>query len=192
MVVDFAKILQPINIATKNKLFVVLALCFGGHFLSALEDYINDRTPFAGLLSSFDYLTFVEVQDGFVKYYSSLFMDKNGNVALDELNTTIKDEDRKYVFFSCSYLFKLSFIEYLKVSTNKNITERTNRLLSRIKNNNKNIDITSTRKQLKKFFHKDNQKDFFEEMKSNFLMFDLDPKNKENFDIDYSKVLEET
>lgn len=183
--------LQKINIELKNKLIVVFALCHGIHFLSVFYEFMNSRTPFAGLITSADYLRVSEIKYGFPKFYKIIINAKNGNDALNGLNELIENEDRRYSFLSCRWLFKEAFIQYLKQCSSKERNKRTERIITKIKNTNPNAEITKIRKEIKQFLHKENQKVFFDKTRNNFLMLDLDDSNKILYDINYKDVLNE-
>jgi hypothetical protein len=188
---DFAILIQEINIELKNKLVVVLALCHGIHFLSAFYNLIESRSPFAGLIACGDISKVEEIKNGFPRFYKYLLSSNNGNIALKELNKIINDEGRLYSLLTCRYLFKQAFIEYLKLCSANQVTKRTERIISKIKITNPKIDITKVRKDLKTHLHKNNQKNIFMNIRDIFLMYDLDPSNKELFRIEYSDISQE-
>jgi hypothetical protein len=188
---ELASRLQKINIELKNKLIVALALCHGIHFVSVLYEYMNSRTPFAGLITSADFLKVSEIKYGFPKFYEIIINARNGNEAIKGLNQSISNEDRSYSFLSCRWLFKNAFIQYLKLCSAKERNKRTERIITNIKKTNSNAEITHIRKEIKQYLHKNNQKDFFESTRDIFLMYDLDESNRELFEISFQDVLNE-
>lgn len=188
---DLAKTLQRINIELKNKLVVAFALCYGINFLSVFYDFMNSRTPFAGLIASADYVKVGEIKYGFQKFYKRILETKNGNDALKCLNEFISEDDRQYSFLSCRWLFKEAFVQYLKLCSAKERNRRTERIITKIKSTNPNADITKIRKELKLYLHKNNQKEYFIMTRDKFLMYDLDESNKSLFPIDYQDVMNE-
>jgi len=188
---ELALLLQKINIELKNKLVVIFAFCYGIHFLSVFYDFITSRTPFAGLITSADYVMAGEIRDGFLQFYRKIFETRNGNDALKGLNDFIHEEDRKYSFLSCRWLFKEAFIKYLKLCSAKERTQRTERIITKIKKTNPNAEITKTRKEIKQYLHKNNQREYFTAARNNFLMYDLDESNKALFNINYQEVMNE-
>lgn len=188
---DLAIWLQKINIELKNKLIVVFALCHGIQFLSVFFEFINSRTPFAGLITSADYVKVSEIKYGFPKFYKIIINARNGNDAIKGLNELIKDEDRSYSFLSCRELFKEAFVQYLKLCSSKERNKRTERIITKIKKTNPNAEITKIRKEIKQYLHKNNQKEYFDKAREKFLMYDLDESNKTLYNISYQDVLNE-
>jgi len=183
--------LQKINIELKNKLIITLALCHGIHFLSVFYEYMNSRTPFAGLITSSDVVKVSEIKYGFPIFYEIIINARNGNEAIKGLNQLILNENRSYSFLSCRWLFKEAFIHYLQLCSAKERSKRTEKIITSIKKNNPNADITKIRKEIKQYLHKNNQKDFFESTRDVFLMYDLDKSNRELFEINFQDVLNE-
>lgn len=188
---DLAVRLQKLNIELKNKLVVVFALCYGMHFLSAFYEFMNSRTPFAGLVASADYVKVGEIKYGFQKFYKKILETKNGNDAIKGLNAFISEEDRRYSFLSCRWLFKKAFVQYLKLCSAKERNKRTERIITKIKDSNPSADITKIRKELKQYLHKNNQETYFKTARDKFLMYDLDESNKSLFNIDYQEIMNE-
>ena len=187
---DVAVILQKINIELKNKLVVVFALCYGINFLSVFGDFVNSRAPFAGLLSTADYLLVDEIQKGFIKFYKGILETRNGNEAIKTLNEIITEENRHYSFLSCRWLFKQSFIEYLKLCTVKQRNQRVENIITKIKTTNPKVEINKIRKEIKHYLHKHNQKEYFQKTRDKFLMYDLDESNQTLFYIDFQEVMD--
>lgn len=188
---ELAVRLQKINIELKNKLVAVFALCHGIHFLSVFYEFMNSRTPFAGIIISADFVRVSEIKYGFPKFYEMIINARNGNDAIKGLNELINDEDRSYSFLSCRWLFKEAFIQYLKLCSSKERNKRTERIITKIKKTNPNAEITKIRKEIKQYLHKNNQKDFFNTSRDKFLMFDLDESNRTLFGINFQDVMNE-
>ncbi|OGV14128.1 MAG: hypothetical protein C4517_07615 [Stygiobacter sp.] len=188
---DLAFRLLKMNIELKNKLVVVFALCYGVHFLSAFYEFMDFRTPFAGLIASTDYVKAGEIKYGFQKFYKMILETKNGNDAIKGLNELINEEDRRYSFLSCRWLFKEAFVQYLKLCSAKERNKRTERIITKIKSTNPNAEITKIRKELKEYLHKNNQEKYFITARDKFLMYDLDGSNKSLFAIEYHEIMGE-
>lgn len=189
---DIIKYFERFNILSSNNLIVALALCKGGHILSALEHHITKRAPFAALIYSFEEITNIEIYEGFPKFYNSLLEGEDVSIALKQLNILIKDEVKQFSWISCAFLLKEVFKYYLAgYSSSKTRNEVLNRSLDNFREYNSGIDfdVNFVRKVFKEKIKPENQGNFFEIVKTQYLMFDLDSNNRKRFPIKFDEVL---
>ncbi|MCJ7553914.1 MAG: hypothetical protein MUO34_08525 [Ignavibacteriaceae bacterium] len=183
---------ERFNIPSRNNLIVSLALCNGGHILSALKHHITKRAPFAALIYTFEEVTNIEIYEGFPKFYNSLLEGEDVSVALKQLNILIEDETKQFSWISCAFLLKESFKYYLaEYSSSKTRNEVLNKSLDNFREYNSGIDfnVNFVRKVFKEKIKPENQGDFFEIVKTQYLMLDLDPSNRKRFPIKFDEVL---
>lgn len=183
---------ERFNISTKNNLILSLALCKGGYILNALDNHITKRAPFAALIYTFEEVKNIEIYKGFPKFYNSLFKDKDASIALNQLNTLIPEKSRQFSWLSCTWLLTETFKYYLAQNTSsKSRNEVVNKSLDnfRMHNKGKDFDVKNVRKIFKERVKPENQELFFEHVMHQYLMFDLEPKNRNRFPIKYSEIL---
>lgn len=183
---------ERFNINTNNNLIVSLALCKGGYILSALDNHITKRAPFTALIYSFDEVKNIEIYKGFPNFYNSLFRDKDASVALNHLNDLIEEETRHFAWLSCTWLLTETFKYYLAgYSSGKTRNEVINKSLDNFRkyNSGKDFNVNQFRRLFKEQIKPENQEKFFEEVKNQYLMIDIEPKNGNRFPIKYNDIL---
>ena len=79
----------------KNNLMLVLALCYGGYITKCFNP--DKRAPFRYLLSSTNKVYDIELQNGFMQFYNTIFFSNQKELSLYELNSHIKDDKSKFV-----------------------------------------------------------------------------------------------
>lgn len=80
------ELITPINISMGLNLVLVLALCFGGSFASAIRTI--DRAPVLGLIGPKREVTIGELEKGFPAFYRTFFESLSFNKAIEVLNSS--------------------------------------------------------------------------------------------------------
>ena len=93
---EFADHCRKINRASKNNLFVVMAVCHG--YQSILSVDIKDVTPFYILIGPERTVTAGYIEDHFPKFYETLIRKQDIDAAIQ----VIADEYRMYLSENCS------------------------------------------------------------------------------------------
>lgn len=66
---------RKINIIIKNKLFIIMATCYGRHLYKGVDPY--NKSPFSGYISAREAIYPEEIVDKFIPLYESLLQDGN-------------------------------------------------------------------------------------------------------------------
>lgn len=172
-----------LNIATKNNLLVVLAVCNGAYLTEIIK--LTDRAPCWGLIGPAKTIQAGVVLASFSAFYAELLKTGDGGQALRLLNEAVPEGQAGYYFTTAEIFFKRVFEKYLTVSCSKKALD------GRARNMRKELKrlgsaIIPSMGQLKRKLAKANEP--FEKYKKLFFMIDLYPENGNRFTIEYSDV----
>lgn len=176
-------ILTKINIASRMNLFVSLAVCHGAYLL--MQYQLDQRAFCSGLLGSFEKIMISDLKIRFTEFYQELFTSFDMNKAYQRLLNSNPGVKIDYKCISAIEIFYRIYRNY--IITQVNDPERLKqRALDAAHTNGL---IFKTRQQERSFqydfanqIHK-TKNQYYVEHSTKFLMTDLFPEKKKDFNI---------
>ncbi len=187
---ELADLLTPINRASRNNLFVVLAVCYGAAMKEILEAQ-RERAPVFGLVGHTDTIHQKNFPRGFRAFYKEIVFAADGDQALVELNDEGKEEkeDVEYRLRTAEGAFRDRLRNPVKNFTDKKTKSRKiDDLLTIGMQHQKSqpLGLGKTRKIVKGKIKQLEQT--FNAMLDKYLMVDLFPEERERFSLTYQDV----
>lgn len=174
-------IITPLNIATQLNLVLVLALCFGGSFASAIRT--TDRAPVLGLIGPTREVTVREIERGFSSFYHTLFKSFSFKEAIKTLNSTASAQ---YYHVSAERFFYTVWAKYkIDLCSTEEINKRARRMYRTVKK--QKLPKSPSIGQLKRLI-RSKEKSLFEEYRDKYFMYDIYTTNKDRFPVTYKKA----
>ena len=175
--------LTAINIASRMNLFVSLAVCHGAYLLT--QYHMNQRAFCFGVLGSFDALKVSDLKIRFNEFYEELFTSFDVVKAYQRLLNANPGVDEDYECISALEMFYKNYRNYIlkEVEDPERVKERA---LEAAQEAGIVLDtqekIEAFQRDFAKALHQTKEK-YYVEHSTNFLMTDLFPEKKEDFNI---------
>ncbi len=83
---ELAQMTRKINQSVKNNLIVSFATCYSGYFIKAID--ISKPAPFHGSIITLELLSISEIEIRFHSFFSSLLLNPDFDLAIQNLNET--------------------------------------------------------------------------------------------------------
>jgi len=172
--------LIPLNVATNLNVVLILATCFGGSFVRAINT--TDRAPVLGLIGPMRELTAGELEIDFKGFYKNLFLSGALSEAVSALTT--RAGDNLYYRETADGFFFTAWAGYKqKHATPSAVRERAKKIYRRVKNETGRhvAGVGSIKRSLKS-----KEKSLFEKFRNRYFMYDVDSNNITRFPITYN------
>lgn len=175
--------LTDINIASRMNLFVTLAVCHGAYLLT--QYHLNQRAFCYGVLGSFDALKVSDLKIRFNEFYEELFTSFDVVKAYQRLLNSNPDVNGDYECISALEMFYKNYRNYIlkEVEDPERVKERA---LETAKEGGLILDTQVNRENFQREFAKQlhqTKEKFYVEHSTKFLMIDLFPEKKEDFNL---------
>lgn len=176
-------ILTKINIASRMNLFVSLAVCHGAYLL--MQYQLDQRAFCSGLLGSFDEIKVSDLKIRFTEFYQELFTTFDMNKAYQRLLNSNPCVEIDYKCISALEIFCRIYKNY--IITQVNDPERVKqRALDAAKANGLRLETRQQKRSFQRDFAKQIHKtknQYYMEHSTKFLMMDLFPEKKNDYNI---------
>lgn len=179
--------LTEINLSTRNGLLVTMATCYGAYLINIVS--ITDRSPFWAIIAPDTTVNNTTLCQSYQEFYTKLLDTLDGDSALNILNQN--KEGIQFNFLNTEALYCKAFKGYLENHCNlAAFKER----LERIK---KDVDPEVKAKlgeaKIEEFaknflLSHEQQSDYFEKLKRQFLMIDLFQENAGRFNLSFEDL----
>jgi hypothetical protein len=107
---DLISIMRPLNVLSKNNLFLVLASCHGvniGEYISVFS-----RVPFRGAIAPAEEVSKREIEEGFLAFYEVFF--SNTLISIHDAITALNQgEDNRFMYIHAWYVFDFLWRKFL-------------------------------------------------------------------------------
>lgn len=176
--------LVPINTATNLNVVLVLAACYGGSFVRAIDT--TDRAPVLGLVDPMRELAAHDIHVDFRAFYDELFLGESLASAVAKL--TARTGDSLYYRETAESFFFAAWANYKNNYCTKDILHQRARKLYRRakKTDGQRAPSVGSIKRLLVSREPEN----FEKFRDTYFMYDLDSDNRTRFPVRYRDVEE--
>ena len=174
--------LIPLNVAMHLNLMVVLASCYGGTFIKALQ--LSDRAPVWGLIGPKQTISSGEVETDFGTFYRTLFSTGSPREAVDALNHV--STPSIYVRTTAEGFFYRVWRGYKdKHCTPQMLKARARRMREHAKELKlvPQVKVSEFKKRLIQ-----DEPNLFNKYRDTYFMCDLYPENQQRFSVTYEKA----
>ncbi len=174
--------LVPLNIAMRLNLMVVLASCYGGAFIKAID--LSDRAPVWGLIGPTQEVGAGELGKDFGVFYRTLFSTGSPKASVEALNQV--SSPNLYLRTTAEGFFYRVWHNYKeKQCTPKKLKQRGRRMRDSAKK--QKISPLPKAAEFKKTLLRQ-ESEAFNKFRDSYFMYDLYPENKDRFSVTYEKA----
>lgn len=176
-------ILTEINIASRMNLFVSLAVCHGAYLLTQYQ--LDQRAFCSGLLGSFEKIKISDLKIRFTEFYQELFTTFDMNKAYQRLLNSNPSVEIDYKCISALEIFYRIYRNYIITQVNdpKRVKQRA---LDAAKADGLILETRQQKRSFQRDFAKQlhrTKNQYYVEHSTKFLMIDLFPEKKKDFNI---------
>jgi hypothetical protein len=176
-------LLREINVATRMRLLVCIAACFGAYLGQRLD--LTERAAFVALLSPSTGVFPDNLFRAYSTFYREMLMTLDGDHALAQMGNA-NPGSRPLAFVDATYFFKLAYRRYLQKQCTPNA------LLNRAvaiqdRQRLQGLPIANVNEILRHL--SDSEPAFFETFRDTYFMRDLFPENSARFPVMRSDVI---
>jgi hypothetical protein len=181
---DIKPLITRINVATRNRLLVILSCCHGGHLASIIQT--TDRSPCWGLVGPVTEVSDVRLLDAYTQFYGIVLNGGGGSAAIAALNSHLPEDTPHFLFTTSRDFFRTTYKKYLdRFCTDQAMRDRAKEIQNRGRQlyHDAKVKLDVIEGQLR-----GGTPGRFEQHKVHFFMYDLDEENRRRFQIDWSDM----
>jgi len=184
---DLYNDLIEINSVVGNNVFITLAVCYGAYIMELIKP--NNPSPFWGFIGSFETIEESDLMIRYNEFYDEFLKSFDLDSAVKRLHESNQNIPSSYSFINSELTFKNVLRQYFEQKfTEIEIKKRFNDGLSQEKINIKDRNAKHNFRIKFKVELLKSKKNYFEEHKSKFFMFDNFPENKKRFKVEYEDL----
>lgn len=184
---EFYQDLIVLNSIIGNNLFITLAVCHGGYIMELIK--INNPAPYWGFIGSFDEIKISDLLIRYNEFYDVFLRDYDLNEAVKKLHEANPSVPSTYRFINSEETFKsINKMYFSEKFSEEQIKLRFEDGLKQI---NLEIKDRSIKDQYRINFRAElmrSKREYFEEHKRIFFMFDIFPENENRFRVSYEEL----
>ena len=176
------KILVRLNIATRMRLFVCIAACFGAYLARTLDP--TERAPFVALLSPTDSVYPDDLFRAYSSFYRVLLSSYDGDAALTAIEKGFQNEEIVRPV-DAAYFFRVAFLRYVeRQCTPEAYLERAQKIhMEQISEGTRVTPVGTIARMLA-----DTEQHYFDQFRTQYFMIDLFPENNARFPITHGAL----